>query len=108
MLLLAPGARTVERSAKKLDKVSPGWEGKIRPETLDISTSHNCVLGQIYGSWSTGLSRADRQGVNLYNDDTFLRNKYRDQWLNAVSRRLNRRPSLARRGFERLVVRYPS
>jgi hypothetical protein len=45
----------VERGAALLDAQSPGWEKKIDPGTLDISSIDNCVLGQVYGSYGNGL-----------------------------------------------------
>jgi hypothetical protein len=45
----------VARTATLLDARTPGWASRINPETLDIHSSGNCVLGQVYGYLNTGL-----------------------------------------------------
>jgi hypothetical protein len=37
----------VERGAAWLDQVAPGWEDKIDPHLLNISSVRDCVLGQL-------------------------------------------------------------
>lgn len=47
-----------ERVAKgmhTLDANVPGWHHKVRTQTLDISNSGRCALGQTYGSYSAGF-----------------------------------------------------
>ena len=44
------------KGAKLLDKVAPGWEKKIKPGVLDLANGCNCILGQVYGDYSTGLT----------------------------------------------------
>lgn len=54
-------AETVEaqvtRAALMLDENKPGWHKLINPETLDLRSSQQCVLGQVYGSFATGVGR---------------------------------------------------
>lgn len=40
--------------AALLDKREPGWYCRVRPDTLDINSLKNCVLGQVFGHYSTG------------------------------------------------------
>lgn len=40
-----------------LDIFSPGWRQKIDLANLDITSCRDCVLGQIYGSYETGMRR---------------------------------------------------
>jgi hypothetical protein len=46
-----------ERGASLLDTVHPGWHEDISVGTLDITLAGTCVLGQLYGSYRTGLDR---------------------------------------------------
>lgn len=46
----------IKNGAAFLDKtLGPGWSGRVNPETLVISSSSHCVLGQLYGSFSSGI-----------------------------------------------------
>ena len=44
----------VRRGVAFLDKRVPGWREQVNPATLDISTHHYCVLGQLYGDYFAG------------------------------------------------------
>lgn len=48
----------VQRGAAYLDDVDPGWYRRIDPHTLELSSGVSCVLGQLHGTFHTGLSRA--------------------------------------------------
>jgi hypothetical protein len=39
----------VAAGAAALDKINPGWESKVNPDTLNVSRADACVLGQVYG-----------------------------------------------------------
>lgn len=45
------------RGARYLDDVDPDWFWHIDPDMLELGNGHACVLGQLYGSFITGLSR---------------------------------------------------
>jgi hypothetical protein len=49
----------IEKGAKLLAARVPGWEKKINPETLDLSDSCKCVLGQVYGNYEDGFKALD-------------------------------------------------
>lgn len=40
--------KTVDRGAAFLDETLPGWAERIDTDTLDLSSTCNCVLGQLY------------------------------------------------------------
>jgi hypothetical protein len=44
----------VKRGARLLDQREPGWARKVKLTKLDLSNPCLCVLGQIYGRFSTG------------------------------------------------------
>lgn len=44
----------VRKGAALLDKRAPGWEKNINTRTLNIASTHNCALGQTYGSYFVG------------------------------------------------------
>lgn len=45
----------VEAGGRYLDSVSPGWWDEIDAENLNINDHHMCCLGQLYGSYATGV-----------------------------------------------------
>jgi hypothetical protein len=45
----------VQRGAQLLDEKVPDWRSKIDVERLDISDFRDCILGQLFGSYRTGL-----------------------------------------------------
>lgn len=53
----------VREAAQALDKVKPGWAGKIDTATLDLRSIHDCVLAQSFRvtwwprSWQLNFSR---------------------------------------------------
>lgn len=54
----------VLRGAQLLDKKRPNWYNEIDLEKLDIKSIDNCVLGQLYDYFVTGL---DELGVDYSN-----------------------------------------
>lgn len=40
--------------AALLEEKMPGWRTRINLETLDLSHPEQCVLGQLYGDFTTG------------------------------------------------------
>ena len=46
----------VVAGAALLDESVPGWESKIDTSTLRLQSHTNCVLGQIFGDYTTGLT----------------------------------------------------
>lgn len=48
------GTTQVENGMALLDEAQPGWRELINLTTLDINTTHNCILGQVFGSYREG------------------------------------------------------
>lgn len=44
----------VQKGYALLDEHKPGWINLINWETLDLSGTYNCILGQLYGSYFRG------------------------------------------------------
>jgi hypothetical protein len=53
---LTPRER-VARGVKLLDRRVPEWHKKVKSENLDISNDEECVLGQIFGHYTTGFGK---------------------------------------------------
>lgn len=47
----------VARGVALLDKKVPGWVDRINLATLDVGLSDRCILGQVFGGYSLGLSK---------------------------------------------------
>lgn len=43
-----------ERGAALLDQLRPGWAAAIDTARLDLASSYNCILGQLFGSFCNG------------------------------------------------------
>lgn len=43
--------RRVNNGAKLLDQTKPGWEEKVVPAKLDMSSGAFCIIGQAYGDY---------------------------------------------------------
>ena len=57
----------IERGAKLLDERAPGWRERIDLDRLDMGGCFDCVLGQLFGGYSTG---ADALGLHLPTDSS--------------------------------------
>ncbi len=57
-------AERAARGAALLDQRWPGWAREIDPGRLDLASSEDDVLGQLYGSFDEGLGELVRQDVN--------------------------------------------
>lgn len=44
----------VRKGARLLDQYKPGWRNLVKSEVLNMSLSYRCVLGQLFGDYSTG------------------------------------------------------
>lgn len=42
----------VARGIKYLDARHPGWASSVTPDKIDLDSSTNCVLGQVYGDYN--------------------------------------------------------
>lgn len=83
----------VAQEAMRLDRLTPDWHDRINTETLDLDCIFNCVLGQLYGSWSTGFFRmyddANQRGEHFEGDVYCDSEPYRNDWLREINKRSN-------------------
>lgn len=49
--------KTIEEGAKLLDAAMPGWADKIKVDNLVMNISDSCILGQLYGSYKSGVQK---------------------------------------------------
>lgn len=64
----------VSRGAALLDRKVPGWENRIDLDRLDISSTANCILGQLYSpttSW-VGEGYTNLYAVGMGTDISIL------------------------------------
>lgn len=50
-----PWPEDVQRGVAWLDTHVPGWAERIRLDRLDIGGQYSCILGQLFGSYDSGL-----------------------------------------------------
>lgn len=55
----------VQRGVDLLDEIDPSWPSKINVDKLDLSSTCNCVLGQIEGKENSRTPRFDRYSRRL-------------------------------------------
>lgn len=84
----------VAKGAALLDTQRPGWAQKINPETFQISSCTNCVLGQLYGGFGEGCTRtfpgASSWEAQSHGFVDFFANSYgelQEAWLEAIAER---------------------
>lgn len=94
LTLRRPIKREVRNGAEYLDKVyGPSWDTKIDTKKLDIAASYNCVFGQLYGSFATGLvnidmdlTRAEKLGVYTWKGSSGYR-RLTEDWVRLIDKR---------------------
>lgn len=45
----------VMNGVELLDRRFPNWEDLIDPDSLEIDSCDNCIIGQLFGDYTTGL-----------------------------------------------------
>jgi hypothetical protein len=94
-------AERVAAGAAHLDRLCPGWAHLVDPDSLDMSLSGWCVLGQVFGNFWTAIREifpalddveasrlAAQEGFQAdgwKNDDDYHR--LRDAWLAEIAAR---------------------
>lgn len=53
---LQPADVRARRGAIVLDEQVPGWTNRVDLDRLRMSSVHNCVLGQVFGGYLTGVT----------------------------------------------------
>jgi len=59
------------RAARELDQRKPGWEDLINIRTLDMVSTSQCVLGQVFGGYNQGLGRVSFRTRRAYSGSSF-------------------------------------
>jgi hypothetical protein len=49
--------RRIARGVKLLDDKMPNWRSKINRKKFLIAEGHDCILGQLYGHFTRGMSK---------------------------------------------------
>lgn len=52
----------IVNGAELLDYERPGWREEVDLDELNLGDMYNCVLGQFYGSYTTGTRALDIDG----------------------------------------------
>ncbi len=47
--------KQIEAGIKLLDELVPAWRGRIDVLRLDINSARNCILGQLFGTFFSGV-----------------------------------------------------
>lgn len=85
----------VIRGAELLDDITPDWYKRIDTEELEISACYACVLGQVYGSYLSGIDSVF--GLTL----TIGRFDENDEGLNVAIQHGFEAPSAATENYSR-------
>ncbi len=87
----------VQRGAEFLDERIPGWVDRIDTGSLDISSSVNCILGQLYSGRRTdvspyldhrnelGLSIAESASMGFASSSTEVSQQLDREWTRVIS-----------------------
>lgn len=88
-------SRDVMSAAALLDDIRPGWARQINPDKLHLSSCIDCVLGQVFGSYSFGRSRLYSFGRSrlpewlTFSAGVFADNaRYNADWIAAIAARV--------------------
>jgi hypothetical protein len=44
----------VDRLIPILDAIEPGWRDRVNADTLNLADWHDCLIGQVFGSFTEG------------------------------------------------------
>ena len=83
-------ACTAKNAAKVLDKLKPKWAKEIDLERLNLMSSSDCLLGQLFGSYSVGLGKVF-QATSQLNTRVFVDPFQQDSWELEIKKRLKKR-----------------
>ena len=63
----------VQAGIKKLDHELPHWDQKIDINSLCLESPCNCILGQLYGSYTQGIYKANIDFGSKYGFSALIR-----------------------------------
>lgn len=55
--------KVVSWAAKALDRAKPGWADRVDVQRIDLWSSDDCVLGQVFGNYFYSDAKPLRRGV---------------------------------------------
>lgn len=74
----------IKAGVKLLDSHQPDWRKKVDPKKLDLLHHDNCILGQVYGGFSTGARALGIWGRSIefgFNSWSFEADELERLWL---------------------------
>lgn len=77
----------IQDGIELLDQQTPNWCEKIDLKTLHLDSSYFCVLGQVYGGYSSGLNILEIDEGWEYGFDIKNGGSYRNlnkEWVKAI------------------------
>ena len=57
--MIEPLSESVQRGIVLLDRKQPDWFTRIDTQRLDINECYDCILGQLFGSYTEGRKQLD-------------------------------------------------
>lgn len=61
--------QAVEKGAEVLDQIKPGWREMVNKDTLNISDTYDCILGQVFGHFEYGTRAIRDAGITLDSEE---------------------------------------
>jgi hypothetical protein len=87
------------RGQELLDGVVPDWRTRIVSDDLDLSDCGYCILGQVFGSYSDGLTALGIGGDNSQGMAAYFGFEVSTEQVNRLARPYARLTSLWRRAI---------
>ena len=50
----------IARGIKLLNRINPGWVNQIDLDKLNMTSSFDCIIGQVYGDYCKGITRLEK------------------------------------------------
>ncbi len=51
----ATETKAIKATVRALDQVKPGWRQRVNPRKINMFSTDDCVIGQVYGDYFVGL-----------------------------------------------------
>lgn len=101
--------KEVDRGYKWLNENHPDWKNKVNVNTLSMSDSENCILGQIFGNYFEaekvlGKQFCHNNGFSI--DDSLINRSFfelTNQWRNLLEETYNLSTDKVKPGFYKVV-----
>lgn len=83
-------AKYVYAAAKALDKIKRSWANEINTGQLNMTSSEDCILGQLFGGYATGLDKISQHDFPDFNVIAFAEPGARPMWEREIRKRLRK------------------